>query len=150
MRKKFYISIFVALCIGIIGAGIIWHLSKMKIVQESVAGSIWKDETERVEAQIFLTLYNGTSKEKIVGFNIDGGEEYKRGNLEKEKYEIVDLQIMEGIGQVDREEDALIIPANQKITISITAENIYIGEEYKEEKVCLRREPPKLEILVIK
>lgn len=150
MRKKLYISIFVTLCIGVIGAGIIWRLSKMKIVQEAVEGCIWKDETERVTAHIFLILYNGTSKEKIVGFNIEGGDEYKRGYLEKEKYEISDLQITEGIGQVNREEYSLIIPANQEIMISITAENNYIGDEYKEEKVCLRREPPKLEILDIK
>ena len=52
-RKKLYIRIFALLCVGVIGIICYFCFFKTKIVQESVAGSIWKDEKEQVEAHIF-------------------------------------------------------------------------------------------------
>ena len=116
MRKKLYISIFVALCIGVIGAGIIWHLSKMKIVQEAVEGCIWKDENDDIWYTSFtpdtllnypsntffqlliyklaanLTALNGTQNQYLIEVQIPEAEVAFAEHLAKDNISVVRMQ----------------------------------------------------------
>ena len=63
----------------------------MRTIGEERIGGIWKDENENVTASIFATLYNGTNDDKNVIFEVDGGDEYLKGYLEEEKYEVTNI-----------------------------------------------------------
>lgn len=145
VRNKKKVVIISAVIIGIIILGsIITYISLYRVrnIGGDNIGGIWKDENENVTATSYLTLYNGTNEDKNVIFDIDGGYEYEKGYLEDEKYEVTEIEITDGNGQVDTENMVLTIPAHGEVGLQITAQNTYTGKDYQGEKIGLRREAP--------
>lgn len=147
-KRKWFAIGLVALFV-LLGLGCFLYFYRVRIIGEEQIGGIWKDEKDNVTATCFVTLYNGTFSDKIVQFDVDGGEEYQKGMLEKEKYEVDDIIILKGNGQVDMEKKNLLIPAHEKITIEIVAVNTYILGDYQGEKYGLRRSAPDMKLVVL-
>lgn len=153
MKRKRAIQSIVVLgriIVGIIIAGI--YFCRVRYVGGEPVGSIWKDEQENVRAEIYVYLYNGAYSSKKVIFDVDGSNEYLEGKLLHEKYEVTDIEIWEKNGQVDIENGilTLTIPRREEVGLHITAQNVYIGENYKGESIGLRREPPDTSFIVLK
>ncbi|MDE6620020.1 MAG: hypothetical protein K2K74_05945 [Lachnospiraceae bacterium] len=74
------------------------------------------------------------------------------GKLQEEKYEVTEIEIQDGHGQVDIENGilTLTVPGHEKVGLHITAQNVYIGENYQGEFIGLRREPPNTNLVVLK
>lgn len=99
-------------------------------------------ESGKVEAYIFLTIYNGTFKDKKVVFDIDTRYEeqyYSERVLKDDMYKVTKIEILDGEGQVDTENMILSIPSHKEVHVSIEAENTYVGEEYQGEEIYLSR-----------
>lgn len=139
-RKKVMLGIFV---LGIIILGIILvtgYTNRVRYITELV-GFIVKDEQETVTNKLFFPMYNGTYDNKKVIFDVDGSKEYLEGKLQEEKYEVTEIEIQDGNGPVDIENGilTLTIPFREKVGLCITAQNIYIGQDYQGKFMGLRR-----------
>lgn len=150
MKKKIVI---ISVIIGVIILGIIIiniiSLYSVREMGRGRIGDIWKDANENVTARIFVTLYNGTNDDKKIIFEVEGGDEYLKGDLNGDHYTVTNIEISSGIGQVDMENMVLIIPSHEKVGLQITAQNIYVGKDYQGEEIYLRKEAPEYRFFVI-
>lgn len=145
MKKK----IIIILSIIILGI-IVWSIYsyRVRFIGGKPIGDIRKDEKECVTATIYVTLYNGTYTNKKVAFDVDGGKEYLEGELQKEKYEVTEIEILEGNGRVDMENMILTIPGGEKVRLMVVAQNTYVGTDYQGEAIYLQKAPPSVLLLL--
>lgn len=150
MKKKIVIisAIFGVIILGIIIINII-SLYSVRIIGGKPIGDIWKDANDNVTATIFVTLYNGTNDDKKIVFEVEGGDEYLKGDLNGDHYTVTNIEISRGIGQVDLANMVLTIPSHEKVGLQITAQNIYVGKNYQGEEIGLRKEPPNIKLFII-
>lgn len=150
MKKKIVIISAVIINIIILGSIITYiSLYRVRFVGGERLGFIQKDENGNVTATIIVALYNGTNGDKKVIFDVDGDDEYAKGYLQEEKYEVTEIKIGSGNGQIDMENMVLTIPSHEELRLIITAQNIYIGEDYQGEMIIFRLEAPETSFLVI-
>ncbi|MDE7273780.1 MAG: hypothetical protein K2N95_12090 [Lachnospiraceae bacterium] len=108
---------------------------------------------EEISCAICITYFPTVPYDnKKVIFDVDGSKEYLEGKLQEEKYEVTEIEIRDGHGQVDIENGilTLTVPGHEKVGLHITAQNVYIGENYQGEFIGLRREPPNINLVVLK
>lgn len=150
MKKKIVIiSVMIGIMIGIIILVNIISLNSVRVIGDTRSGLILKDANENVTATIFATLYNGTNDNKNIIFEVDGGYEYSKGYLKGERYAVANIEIRGGNAQVDMETMVLTIPSHEEINLTITAYNVYVGEDYQGEEWGLRKEAPEWSFVVI-
>lgn len=154
MNKNKKIVIFILIIFIIIGSIIYGIYScRVRFVGDyNYEGDISKDENDDVWAYGCVTLYNGGWKDKKIVFGVDNEDtmNFLEECMKEEKYEITNLEIVGGNGQVDAENMVLIIPSHGIVRVRIDAHNIYIGEENQGEARGLYRQAPHISFRVIK
>lgn len=148
MKKKI-LACFLLVILLVILSGVVFCLNfydsddSVQFTDNHAIGDISKFEDETVVATIFTGIYNGSTEERTVTFDIKGGIDYYRGILKYHKFDNVQIEVREGTAYLNAQRDCITILPGETVRLTITAENIYAGNKYQGERMGIRRAAPR-------